>query len=82
MNLVKVEGFNNLHKDTSSGGVVNTDRASYESYKLTKALATRNVQQQRATQENVQHLQSEINTIKDDLADIRSLLVQLLQKGN
>lgn len=82
MTLLKVEGFNNLQKDTSSGGVVNTDRASYESYKLSKTIATRNLQQQRVTQENVQHLQSEINTIKDDLADIRSLLVQILQKGN
>lgn len=82
MSLVNVEGFSGLMKDTSSGGVVNTDKRSYEQYIKTKALATRNIQQQIATQNTVVELQSEINNIKGDLVDIRKMLLQLIQKGN
>ena len=74
--------FRSFEKDTSSGGVVNTDRSAYESHKIAKSVAMRNLQQQRATQDSVQHLQDEINTLKNDLSDIKCLMVQLLQKGN
>lgn len=82
MSLVGVEGYNNLMKDTSSGGVVNTDKRSYQNYLKTKEIAQRNVMQQQATQETVADIQNEINTIKGDLNNIKGLLEQLLQKGN
>lgn len=81
MSLEKVEGFSGLMKDTSSGGVVNVDKRSYNEYMKSKTIAQRNIQQQRATQETVQELQSEINTIKNDMLDIKMLLTQLI-KGN
>ena len=82
MSLVQVEGFSSLRKDTTNGGVVNIDKRSYEAHKAQKFATLRNVQQQKSTQEAVVHLQDEINTIKTDLVDIRTMLVQLLQKGN
>jgi hypothetical protein len=82
MSLANVEGFSNLRKDTTNGGVVNVDKKMYENYKAQKMVALRNIQQQRSTQESVVHLQGEINTIKNDLNDIRCMLVQLLEKGN
>lgn len=82
MSLVNVDGFSSLMKDTSSGGVVNVDKRSYENYMKTKAVAQRNIQQQKATQESVADLQNEINNIKGDLTDIRKMLLQILQKGN
>ncbi len=82
MNLLNVEGYNNFKKDTSSGGIVNVDKNSYESYKLSKNIAQRNLQQQKAAQESVINLQNQINTINDDLVDIKNMLLQLLQKGN
>lgn len=74
MSLVSVEGFENYKKDTTSGGVVNTDKRSFESYKRAKAHAT-----QRNT--NVAALESEINTLKSDLCEIKNILTQLLEKG-
>lgn len=82
MSLIGIEGFTNLMKDTSSGGVVNVDKRSYDNYMKTKAIAQRNVQQQKATQDTVADLQNEINNIKGDLTDIRQMLIQILQKGN
>lgn len=82
MSLAQIEGFSNLRKDTANGGVVNVDIKMYENHKAQKMLALRNIQQQKSTQENVVALQGEINTIKNDLNDIRSMLIQLLEKGN
>lgn len=82
MSLVSVEGFSGLKKDTASGGVINTDRNSYQNYKTSKSIALKNIQQQKNSQEHIEHLQCEIDSIKCDLGDIRMMLVQLLQKGN
>lgn len=82
MSLAQVEGFSNLRKDTASGGIVNVDKKLYTNYKAQKMLAMRNIQQQKTTQDTVVQLQGEINTIKNDLNDIRGLLIQLLEKGN
>lgn len=82
MSLEKIEGFSGLMKDTSSGGVVNVDRRSYSEYLKSKTIAHRNLQQQKATQNTVEDLQREINNIKNDMSDIKTMLVQLIQKGN
>lgn len=81
MSLVGVEGYNNLRKDTTSGGVVNVDKNAYENYKAQRTAVLKNIQQQNSTQEAVATLQGEINNIKGDLVDIRTLLLQLIQKG-
>lgn len=82
MSLEKVEGYSGLMKDTSSGGVVNVDRRSYQEYLKSKTIAQRNIQQQKVTQETVLDLQDQINIMKNDMSDIKMMLAQLLQKGN
>lgn len=82
MSLLNIEGYNNLKKDPASGGVVNVDSKSYENYMMNKSIAKRNIQQQKSTHDSVTKMQDEINTIKNDLSDIRTLLMKLLQKGN
>lgn len=81
MSLVAVEGHSNLKKDTSSGGVVNVDSRAYERYVAAKTAATKRIDNQEQTSKEVQSLQAEINTMKNDLHDIKSILVQLLEKG-
>jgi hypothetical protein len=80
MSLAQIEGFSSLRKDTANGGVVNVDKTMYENHKAQKMLALRNIQQQKTTQDTVAQLQVEINTIKNDMNDIRSMLIQLLEK--
>lgn len=82
MSLAQVEGFSSLRKDTANGGVVNVDTKMYENHKSQKMIALRNMQQQKSTQDNISNLQREINTIKNDMNDIKSMLIQLLEKGN
>lgn len=80
--LLKVEGFSNLRKDPSSGGVVNVDRKSYEAHRLQKTILQQKYLQQKTSEENISSMQTEINTIKSDIQDIRSMLIELLNKGN
>ena len=81
MTLVNVEGFSNLKKDSASGGVVNVDAKSYKSYMASKTVALQKYEEQVHTQHNVSVLQEEINTMKSDLNDIKSILLQILEKG-
>ncbi len=80
MSLEKVEGFTNLQKDTSNGGVVNVDKRSYENYIATRNILRQKNAQQESTEETVASLSSEINNIKDDIKDIKTLLMSLLNK--
>ncbi len=82
MSLLNVEGYKNLKKDTSSGGVVNVDKRGYKAYLETKKIALQQHEEQKQTQTSVNQLQQEINTIKNDMNDIRLMLIQLIQKGN
>lgn len=82
MSLVNIEGYSSLKKDTTTGGVVNVDTNAYKRYMVKKAAALKNIQQQKSTQESVDRLQEQINNIEGDLQDIRTMLLQLIQKGN
>lgn len=81
MSLEKVEGFASLRKDTSNGGVVNVDKQTYENYRIQKMIALQRTEETKVATQTVSALQSEINNLKTDLNDIKSILVKLLEKG-
>ncbi len=81
MSLEKVEGFASLRKDTANGGVVNIDKQTYENYKIQKIIAMQRAEETKIAIQSVSCLQTEINTLKSDLNDIKSILVKLLEKG-
>lgn len=60
---LKVEGHSNLYRDVNSGAVVNSNRDEYERYMLAKA--------------NRDNMVNEINTLKQELDEIKQLLKQL-----
>jgi len=66
MELIRVDGESNLYRDANSTAIVNTDRDAYQNY-----LDTRN----RKLQER-----NEIETLKSDVAELKDLMMQLLQK--
>lgn len=82
MSLLPVEGYHNYKKDTSSGGVINTDTNSYNSYIQARNVALQKHQQQKEAIESIGGLQQQINNINTDIEEIKSLLVQLIKKGN
>jgi hypothetical protein len=60
---VKVEGHSNLYRDPDSGAVINSSQADYERYMKGKA--------------NREGMVSEINTLKQELDEIKQLLKKL-----
>jgi hypothetical protein len=70
MELVKVKDHQELRKDPRTGAILLTDKNKAEEY-LSK----------RKVFENDAAITKEINTLKDDMKDIKSLLQQLLN-GN
>ena len=60
MNKIKVEGHSNLYRDPNTGAVINSSNSDYENYMKAKA--------------NREGMVSEINTLKQELDEIKQLL--------
>jgi hypothetical protein len=71
MQFLKVSGHDGLVRDTSSGAIINTNRTDYENYVKNRDAAM-------ARQMQVAEQAEEINNIKNELSEIKSLLTQLL----
>lgn len=67
----KVRDYPHLVKDDDTKAVINTDQDSYQKY-----MAERNFREK--ISKNSTSLEQEINNLKSDIADIKSLLVQLI----
>ena len=74
MEYLKVQGHNGLVRDTSSGAIINTNRSEYEEYMQRVRLA-----EEKETTLS-QHT-AEINNIKNEMQEIKRLLMQLVNKG-
>lgn len=64
--MIRVEGYSHLYRDEKSGAILNCDTKEYETY-----VKSRN---QRKLQK------SEIDNIKNEIAEIKSLLVDLANR--
>lgn len=62
--MIPVEGHKNLFRDEKSGAIVNTDTLGYSQY-----IKMKNEKQKQ---------REEIDKIKDDIVEIKSLLKELL----
>ena len=70
-NLIRVQDDTSLARDPQTGAIVMTNATQYKNY-----VEKRNLHAER-TKEIERHAQ-EINNIKDDLCEIKSMLVALL----
>lgn len=64
----KVKGHSDYHRD-DTGAIINHDKSSFEAYKKQKAMAERNLSYDK-----------EIAELKQDVADIKGLLKELISK--
>jgi len=71
--LIPVEGHDGWYRDPNSMAIVNCDKSAYEDY-----MAKYNARQKK--KENEQALQSDVDTLKSDVSDIKQLLQLLLKK--
>ena len=70
MSINKVEGHSELVKDTVTGGIINTDKTAYQRYLQSK-------NQQLKFQDAV----SDINNLKEEIFEIKTLLTEFLKKN-
>lgn len=73
MELVKIENSPNLARDISSGAVINTNVTEYENY-MARKKANKDLKEQ------IQQNADEIKELKSDIAEIKNLLVSLINK--
>jgi hypothetical protein len=71
--LIKVQGTK-LVRDPRSNAIINQDRAGLEDYLARR----RGMESQR---EEINKVKSDMDEMKQDLTDIKSLLQKLLEKG-
>jgi hypothetical protein len=73
-NYLKVSGNDNLVRDMSTHAIINTNNIEYNNY--LKKMDRINNQANQMEQHSI-----EINNIKQELSDIKSLLMSLVNKG-
>ena len=69
--LVKIEGEQKFVKDLTNNSLVNTDIVGLQEYKKRKHMKNQ-----------VGALSDEINNMKREMTEIKSLLIQLVQKSS
>lgn len=72
MTYIKVKDKNHLERDKLSNGIVNTDVENYEKYLET-------YRQKYNEKQKITNLENEMNVIKNDLSEIKNLLVSLIK---
>ena len=70
---IKVEGYSNLVRDTKSNAIINTVRSAYQMAKKRAADAQRQ-------RDEIRNASREINNIKCEMHEIKSMLKTLLDK--
>ena len=73
MSLLKIQNFENLVKDTRTNAVVNTSKSEFQLYM--KRTRERNLQG-----DKLRNACKEINNLKSELREIKSLLTKVLSK--
>ena len=74
MSELKVEGFENLVRDTKSTAIVNKDKSGYEMY-------MRKVSTKRIEKETVRGLVREVNELREDFKEIKNLLTKMVDNN-
>jgi len=72
-NFLKVEGHDGLYRDPTTGAIVNRDKSGFQAY-------MDSVKQSRDREAKVDRVAEELNTLKNEMSEIKGLLVQLLNK--
>ena len=70
MTLIPVEGDNHLFRDMSTNAIVNINQSEYASY-----LARRKIQENEKNK--IECMERDLNSIRDDLNEIKFLLKRL-----
>ena len=70
---IRIEGSETLVRERYSGGIINTSSSEYQTYMSVQ----KGKQAQKA---QIQNMCSEINTLKNEMSDIKSMLIKILRE--
>jgi len=73
--LVPVEGMSHLYRDENSTAVINTNTHEYNSYMARK-------KSMKEKNNELDQMKYDLDIVKDEMSEIKSLLVSLNQKLN
>ena len=73
MNKIKVEGYESLVRDTRSNAIVNTNRSEYQLYMA-------RIKSREKQGDEIRSAVKEINNLKAELREIKSLLQEVTKK--
>jgi len=71
IDFLKVEGHASLVRDTATGAILNNNRTEYEEYLFQK-------KKTESREAEISQHTEDINNIKNELSDIKQLLLQLV----
>ena len=72
--FIKVQGYNNLVRDTRSNAIVNKDKNAYN-------IAKRRAEEAQRQRDEIRGATREINNLKCEMHEIKSMLKTLLDKN-
>jgi hypothetical protein len=75
MDYIKVKDKDNLLRDVNSNGIVNTDVESY-------AIYADNYKRRLNSIKRVERLEDQVDEIKNDISEIKTLLLHLVNQTN
>ena len=67
----KVEGHNNLHRDSETGAIINTDSSGYSSYIMNKSIKDEE-------SIRIQNVEQDLANIQNELYELKTLLKEAL----
>lgn len=73
-NYIKVKDKNHLLRDTVSNGIVSTDFESYQTY-------VQNYKRSHNQNKTIENLEDQINVLKNDMNELKSLLRSVLNES-
>jgi len=80
MSKLQINGYSNLVKDPTSGGVVNSDPHAYAEYKNKRSILLNSINEKKAMENKLIVMESDINKLKVDIRDIKDMLNNIISK--
>lgn len=71
MNHLKVDGYTHLYRDPKTNSIINKNMTEYKEYLSRRQMKTEESQK-------IQDIEGDVNSIKEDLGEIKSLLRSLI----
>jgi len=71
MRYQKVQGYDSIYRDSTTGAIINTDKSLFDEAKKSRSGSS-----------VIKGLQSDVEILKNELSEIKDLLRELISNGN